>query len=454
MEVDRMNQKKPFYKVVWSIVLPVTLQSLLQSSFGVVDQIMTGQLGSVSIAGIGLGTKFSSIFSVLVSAIAAAAGIMIAQYAGKKEEQGVSRSFWVNLVLALVLAAVFILACLVFPREIMALYTGDENTENTAAGYLRIVSFSFLPAAVTLLVSTLLRCMDEAVLPLYASIFGAVVNTGLNYVLIFGRWGFPELGVTGAALATVCSQSAGCILLLFLFLGRYRSRDWKLRPVFGFGTGGGAQYMGILLPILACEFFWSLGENVYAVIYGHIGTDSCAAMTLTTPVQVLFMGMLSGLAQAAGILTGKTLGREEYDRAFQESLKLMKYGLVASGVLSVLLILCSRYYVDMYGVSRQVKELAWQIMEAFALIAPVKVQNMILGGGILRSGGKTGYVMTVDFVGTWLFGVPLGVVAAFVWNLSIPWVYFILSLEEWVRFLISVLIFRKGKWMGSLPKIS
>ncbi len=211
---------------------------------------------------------------------------------------------------------------------------------------------------------------------------------------------------------------------------------------------------GILLAILACEFFWSLGENVYAVIYGHIGTESCAAMTLTTPMQVLFMGMLSGLAQAAGILTGKTLGREEYDRAFQESLKLMKYGLVASGVLSVLLILCSRYYVEMYGVSRQVKELAWQIMEAFALIAPVKVQNMILGGGILRSGGKTGYVMTVDFVGTWLFGVPLGVVAAFVWNLSIPWVYFILSLEEWVRFLISVLIFRKGKWMGSLPKIS
>lgn len=446
-----MYQKKSFYKVVWGIVLPVTLQSLLQSSFGVVDQVMTGQLGSVSIAGIGLGTKFTSIFSVLVSAVAAAAGIMIAQYAGKREEQSVSRSFWVNLVLVLVLAAFFIAACLAFPRKIMEFYTGDENTGNLAAGYLRIVSLSFLPGAVTALVSTLLRCMDEAALPLYASLFGAVVNTGLNYVLIFGRWGFPELGVTGAALATVCSQSAGCVLLLLLFLGRYRSQAWKLSPVFRFDKGGRIQYMGILLPILACEFFWSLGENVYAVIYGHIGTESCAAMTLTGPVQVLFMGMLSGLSQAAGILTGKTLGREEYDRACEEAGKLMKCGLWVSGVLSVLLILCSRYYVGMYRVSQQVKELAWQIMAVFALIAPVKVQNMILGGGILRSGGKTGYVMTVDFIGTWLFGVPLGLLAAFVWNLSIPWVYFILSLEECVRLLISVFIFRSRRWMGSLP---
>lgn len=128
----------------------------------------------------------------------------------------------------------------------------------------------------------------------------------------------------------------------------------------------------------------------------------------------------------------------------------MQYGVYGSVLLSFLLLLCSKYYVGIYHVNQNVQELAWQIMIVFAVIAPVKVQNMILGGGILRSGGKTGYIMMVDFIGTWLFGVPLGFLAAFFCGLPIPYVYFILSLEECVRFLISLLIFWKKNWMCSL----
>lgn len=445
-----MKQEKTFYKVVWSIALPVTLQSLLQSSFSVIDQVMTGQLGSISIAGIGLGGKFSSIFSVLVSAVGAAAGIMIAQYMGKKDSREVSRSFCVNLLMALLLAVVFTGLCCSFPAQIMGAYTQDEATREMAAGYLRILALSYLPIAAGTLFSTLLRCMEAAVIPLYASILAAVLNTGLNYVLIFGKLGAPRLGVAGAAWATVISQWFGCLLILLLFFGHYRKQEMKLIPTFRLNKTGRVQYLGILLPILVCEFFWSLGENVYAAIYGHIGTEACAAMTLTTPIQVLFIGALSGISQAAGILIGKSLGCEEYERAYRESKKLMWYGLLGSAALSVLLMLCSGYYVSIYKVEQPVQVLARQILFAFALIAPVKVQNMILGGGIIRSGGKTTYVMVIDFIGTWGFGVPLGLLAAFVCKLSIPYVYFILSLEECVRLLISLLVFRRKNWMNSL----
>lgn len=177
------------------IAVPVTLQSLLQSSFSVIDQIMTGQLGSVNIAGIGLAGKFVSIFSVLVSAVGAVAGIMIAQFVGKQDDEKISRSFWGNLVIALLLAGIFSFVCIFFPLPVMGIYTEDQAVRLSAAGYLRIIALSYFPIAGTTLVSTLLRCMDGASLPLYAGIVSACINTALNYVLIFGRFGFPRMGV-------------------------------------------------------------------------------------------------------------------------------------------------------------------------------------------------------------------------------------------------------------------
>lgn len=210
------------------------------------------------------------------------------------------------------------------------------------------------------------------------------------------------------------------------------------------------QYLGILAPILVCEFMWSLGENVYAAIYGNIGTDACAAMTMTGPIQGLMIGALSGLAQAAGILIGKSLGNEEYDKAYKDSKRLMWYGLAGSLVLPVALVLLGQFYVRIYNVEPQVRTMAYQLLVVFAIVSPVKVQNMILGGGIIRSGGKTQYVMWVDLIGTWIFGVPLGLLSAFVFDLPITYVYFILSMEEVVRLLISVVIFRKKRWMRTL----
>ena len=210
------------------------------------------------------------------------------------------------------------------------------------------------------------------------------------------------------------------------------------------------QYLGILAPILVCEFMWSLGENVYAAIYGNIGTDACAAMTMIGPIQGLMIGALSGLAQAAGILIGKSLGNEEYDKAYKDSKRLMWYGLAGSLVLSVALVLLGQFYVRIYNVEPQVRTMAYQLLVVFAIVSPVKVQNMILGGGIIRSGGKTQYVMWVDLIGTWIFGVPLGLLSAFVFDLPITYVYFILSMEEVVRLLISVVIFRKKRWMRTL----
>lgn len=456
-----MERKEIFERTVLKIALPVTMQSLLQSSFSVIDQIMIGQLGSNSIAGIGLGGKFVSLYSVVLAAIASAAGIMISQYMGRKDAKAVGRSFYTNMALSIGLAVVFMVLCIIFPEIIMSVYTKDEATGALAVQYIRILAISFLPMAVSSIVTTMLRCMEAATLPLYASIFALGLNTGLNYLLIFGKWIFPAMGVEGAAIASTAAQMVSCFIIFLFFIIYKNKKEVKLhtsRHRRGMPTGQKAdergdyrkQYVKILCPLLICEFLWSLGENVYTAIYGNIGTAACAAMTMTIPIQTIVIGALSGLSQASGILIGKSLGAGKYGQAYTESKKLMKYGLIASLILSLILIAASPFYVGIYNVEQAVQEITERLLLAIAIVAPVKVLNMILGGGIIRSGGKTKYTMWIDIIGTWGLGVPLGLTAAFVWRLPIEYVYFILSMEECARLGLSIMLFEKGRWMESI----
>ena len=441
-----MNRQNSFFASVCALAVPVALQSMLQASFSIVDQIMIGQLGSVSVAGVGLAGKFASIYSVIVSAVGVVAGIMISQYLGQKNSREVRRSFSVNLLIALGLAGVFTLLCGGLPGQIMGLYTTDAPMGQAASSYLRIITATFLPIAGATLLSTLLRCMEKAQLPLYASIASAVLNTALNYVLIFGKLGLPAMGANGAAIATVISTWVNFLLMLVM-LGRNGS---VLKASGRAGKFNLRQYLSMLLPILVCEFLWSLGENIYAAIYGHMGTEASAAMMLINPIQSLVIGALCGLSQAASVIIGKKLGSREYDDAYRDSWRLIRYGFIGSVILSVLVVLASSMYVEIYQVDAAVKLLTRRILTAYALVAPFKVLNMIAGGGIIRSGGKTNYVMFIDMIGTWVFGVPLGLLSAFVWKLPIPYVYFLLSLEECVRFAITVFILRGKRWMQSL----
>ena len=438
-------KNQSFLRSVCALAVPVALQSMLQASFGVADQVMIGQLGGVEVAAVGLAGKFTGIFNVVVSAVGAVAGIMISQYMGQENAAETRRSMALNLRVCLILAALFTLVGVAAPEKIMGLYIDDRATVEAAGRYLLIVSGTFLPAAGVTILSTHLRCMEKASLPLYAGIASAAVNTGLNWILIFGKLGAPALGITGAAIATLISQLVYFAVILVMYL-KYRERtenaatgpfDWK-------------QYLSMLLPLLVSEFMWVLGENVYAGIYGHLGTDASAAMTLTNPVQSLAIGALCGLSQAAAILIGKRLGDEDREAAYREAKKLLFYGLAGSLLLSAVIFYISPWYVRIFKVEAGVRELTVQILSAYAAVMPFKVMNMIMGSGILRSGGKTTYVMAIDLVGTWLFGVPLGLLSAFVFHWPVPMVYLTLSLEECVRFAVSLVVFRRRGWMNRL----
>ena len=439
-----------FMKSLCKIAIPVTLQSMLQASFSIVDQIMIGQLGETNISAVGLCGNFSLIFSVVIGAVSTVAGILIAQFIGAEDIKEAWSSFDLSLICGIIISALFLLAAGILPLQILGLYTKDMSIINTGAVYFRIVAFSYIPMAVSNILSAWLRCREHAAIPFLAS-FGAVaVNTGLNYLLIFGKSGLPCMGIKGAAIATLISQLFNLIFIVIGFISSIRKDGDKPVLSLHFKKLTIRDYLIMITPILVSEFLWSLGQNVESAVYGHLGISNLTAYTLTCPIQGLIVGALSGLSAAAGVMIGKRLGGKEYDEAYEESKKIMYAGLIGSLVVSALLILLAGEYTRLYRVNHSVKELGKILLIIFALYAPVKVENMILGGGIIRSGGNTKIIMAIDIVGTWCIGIPLCLLAAYIFKWGIVGVYTLLTTEEIFRLVVSLIIFKRRKWMISL----
>ena len=441
---------KEFKKKLTDIALPITVQTLMHSSLSLIDQIMIGSLGSACIAGIGLAGKFTSLFSVTVSAIVAAAGILISQYVGAKNERGVRDSFYLPLYFSLIFVVGFTLASLFAPIQIMAFYADDVETISKAAVYLRWRAVGYFPEILTMFVSTLLRNMNRAKLPAVAGVVAIITNTLLNWLLIFGFGPIPRMEEAGAAIATVISHIVEMLIVVVLFVREKKKQNLLLHPTVSFSKEFVKNAAVILAPILVGEFLWSLGENMYAVIYGHLGTEPCAAMTLMYPIQGIAIGALCGVSAASGIIVGNSLGANDDKKAWSQAIDFVRLTVTAGIIIGVIVYALSPFYVKLFNVAPETRAVTIKILAAFAFVFTAKVFNMVIGGGVLQSGGQTKFMTAVNIIGTWGAGVPLGFVSAYFFKLPIWWVYFFLSLEEFVRVGISIWLLKSKRWMKNV----
>lgn len=448
--------KKALWRSIAAIAVPISLQSLFQSSLSVIDEIMVGQLGAVSITGIGIGAKFSGLFIVTLSAVGASASIMVAQYCGSDDCISVNHAFVSNGFLALAVTIVFLFPSIFLSDQIMGLYTSDPAVIPMAAKYLRIIAVGYIPLFGTAMLSAFLRNTGFAKYPMSASMASVAINTFLNYIFIFGKFGMPKMGLTGAAVATTATRIIEFLILFVLFKKEQIKSKFKISLRCEMARDFFKQTLSIASPIVLNEFLWGFGETMYAVVYGHIGTWEMTAMTLTTPIQSLSVGLFTGVSTAASIVAGNYLGKEQNEEAYAVSRKFIKVGILGSLCLGALLAAFAGIYVQLFnvsqdiGVSAYIKTTTVKIMYVFAAVLFIKVSNMILSGGILRSGGKTKYTLILDTFGTWVIGVPMGFVSAFIWKLPIYWVYFLISTEEAVRLILGIYIFKSKKWIENI----
>ena len=449
---EKILKKDSYLRAMLAIAIPVSIQSLFQASLSIIDQVMVGQLGETAIAAVGLGSRFPNIFIITISAIGASASIMISQFWGKKDKENIGRSFGGNLFIGFVITLIFSILSFAFPTQVLGWYTNDDKVIMLGSEYLKTIAVGYIPILLITMYSAILRSTEHVKLPMAAGVLGIIMNTLLNYILIFGKLGFPEMGLEGTAYATTITRILeGLILLACIYLKKYPGA-FKLKETSHLSIEFFKKIMVITTPILINEFFWALGETMYSIVYGRIGTTEVAAMTLTFPIQSLSIGLFSGVSVAAGIMIGNKLGKDETDEAFKYSKKFVQLGIVGSVLFGILLVIFSKLYVVIFNIPEDLKEYTIKLLIIFALILWIKVSNMIIGGAVLRSGGQTKYTLYLDMFGTWGIGVPMGFVSAFLLKLPIEWVYLLLSSEELVRMIIGLKLMFSKKWMVNITE--
>lgn len=449
MELSILKDKDYFGTMV-NIAIPISVQSLIQASLNMIDQFMVGQLGETSIASVGLGSRLSFILLLSLGGITTATSIFTAQFWGNKDTKHIGQVLGNTIICGMIVTILFTLLSIFTPYRVMSLFTEDISVIQTGSSYMRTISIGYIPMLLVMTYSSVLRSTENAKLPMYTGFISICFNTLLNYLLIFGKLGLPELGIQGAAIGTSISRLMECILLIVVIYIKKYPGAVSIKNMFKISKNFMQVFLVTTFPLLLNEGLWAVGDSMFSVVYGRMGTSEVAAMTITYPVQTLSIGFFAGLSSATGIMLATQLGASNNDKAFKYSKRFIHSGIICSIVIGTLIILFSNLYLAIYNVSSEVRGYALKILIIFGLVLFVKVSNMIIGGGILRSGGETKLTLYLELFGMWGIGVPLGFLGAFVFHLPIHWVYLIIATEEMVRLIIGLKLMHSKKWMKNL----
>lgn len=439
-----------FYKTLLQLAVPITLQSLVMSLLFMTDQVMVGQLGDTAIATVGIASKINSIVSVVLAGLAASLSIYVAQYWGSKERRSIVQLLGLALTIGFGLSLLFAVITFVKPHLLLSLFTTDNRILGDGRIYLQVTAVSFFPAMLTMLYSAMLRSTGHVRFPMYISLFTVLVNVVLNYLLIFGHFGFPQLGLAGSAYATLTARIIEALLIVgSVYLFRLPGVA-SIKELFSIPKPLASKFLVTMYPLVLTELVWVFSEAAYAVIYSRMGTVEMTAMTITFPLQGLMIGLMTGISGAAAVMVGNKLGAGEAEIAKEYAKRLIRFGVTVALGLGVVIAFIAPLYTKLFRISLEANQLSIYILWVFAAFIWVKVANMIIAGSVLQSGGDSKFVFVMESTVTWLVGVPLGLLVSVVWKQPIFWVYFFLSLEEVVRFIIGWRRFRSGKWVRNL----
>ena len=436
------------FKTLFSIALPISIQSLLQSSLGMIDQIMIGQLGETAVASVNLGTRLMFIMVYSLSGISAVSSIYTSQYEGAGTKDKHSAVMKITILEGLLCVLPFLIAGLFFPQQIVRIFSEDNTVIQKGANYLFITAFGFVPKLFSISISAILRCTGKAKITLITGLSSVAINTVLNLIFIFGFGPIKAYGVEGAAIATVIAIFIeATINIIYLEKTKHPSRlslAIKAKADKGFYK----KFAITTLPAIGNECFWALGDAIYSGIYGHMSTVSLAAITLTFPIQGMSVGFFSGLSAAAGVIIGNNLGAKKTKEAYTLAWDFFKLCIIGCGIIGILIVLFGSVYLKFYNVTDEVKLYTKSLLAIFACYLWVKVSNMVMLGGVLRSGGKTRYTLILDLIGTWGIGIPLGFLCAFVFKWNILMVYTAINIEEVIRLTLGLIKVKSKDWIS------
>lgn len=442
--------KKKMYKQVGIVAGPIALQSLIGSSLNLVDNLMIGGLGEAALNSVGVAVQIFFVFWMLVFGFCGGAATFISQFFGARDDINVRRTTGFTAVICMGFAVVFFLGAVIFPEQIIRVFTKYPEVIEKGALYLRTGAPCFLLLAIIQPMTIALRATQQTKQPLIASATALCANTALNYILIYGKLGMPEMGVQGAALATVFSRIIEiCLIMAFVF-GRENPVKGRIKEFFGFGRELAVRIVRNAVPTTVNEAMWGLGTAMYVAAYARISVTAGAAFQACNTINNLFSMAAFSIGDAVLILVGQKLGEGATDQAFQMAKHLLKLSAILGLVLGGVTFLFGEPILKLFEFTPEGADTAWKILMVYAATLWIEVCNATLITGALRCGGDTKFAMFTEVGTVWLIGVPVAFGTALVLHWPVYLAVLSVKLEGFVKLLIVTKRFRSKKWVRNV----
>ena len=443
--------QRQFYSQIWKLIIPIVIQNLLSAAVNSADVVMLNYVGQSSISAVSLAANYAGVLFMIYYGLGTGASMLSAQYWGKGDIQPIRVIQGIALRFSLLITLCFSAFAFFAPQLMMKLFTNDAELIAIGAGYLRVMSVTYLCWGVVEIYLAILRSIGRVTVSMALNIVAFSLNILLNAVFIFGLFGAPKLGATGVAIATALSriiELIGCIVVSLF------SQDIRLNPGYMFLRNRVLfqDFIRLSLPALLNDLAWSVAFSMYSVILGHMGSDAVAANSLVVVVRNFGTVLCFGTASAGGILLGNVMGEGDMERAKEYASKLMKLTVI-TGAIGGLLVLCATPFVLHFA---KLSETAMHYLKYMLLINTYYIMgtavNTTLIAGVFRAGGDSRFGLICDTIDMWGYAVPLGFLAAFVLKLPVLWVYFLLCTDEFVKWPWVIRHYRSQKWLKNITR--
>ncbi|MCR5626172.1 MAG: MATE family efflux transporter [Lachnospiraceae bacterium] len=448
---DKYRGNKVTYQKIWVVALPIIIQNVIDAGVNSADVMMLNTVGQNAISAVSLANSLISIMFMFLYGIGTGVAMLAAQYYGKGDNETIEKIEGIGLKFTIIVAILAFVAFLAVPQHLMFIYTSDKTLIEIGSRYLRFFAPGLLFWAVSAVYTSILRCTGRVSTSTAIEAITLVCNVILNAVFIFGLFGVPKLGVVGVAIATSISRLIQLLCCIYVSL-RYPGVKLTFKTVFERHPLLEKDFFGMALPAIGNDMVWGLAFSVYSVIIGHLGNDAVAAYSFVNVARNLGCVFCYGIASAAGILCGHLLGQGKKEEGIKMGHIMLRLSVI-TGLLGGLVVLLVMPFALRYA---SLTDTAKDYMKFMLLLNTYYITgtsvNSTLIAGVFRAGGDSKFGFWCDLIDMWVYAVPLGLLAAFVFKLPVKVVYFLLCTDEFVKWPWVFKRFYSHKWAQDITR--
>lgn len=440
-------REKYFYERFFSLTITIALQNVIVFGVNLADNVMLGRYTESALSGVALVNQIQFLLQMFVMGIGEGLIIIASRAWGAKDTDSIKRALSVTMRLCLGVTAALFFTVLLLPHQVMSLFSNDEAVLGEAVRYLRIICFSYPFFAVTNMLLCGLRSVETVKIGFYVSLTTLFTNVALNYILIFGKFGAPRLGVEGAAIATLISRVIETAIVI-VFVGRFDRklalwlRDFKL-----FDRAVLMQYLRVGSPVFWSSAMWGAAMAVQTAILGHMGSATIAANSIATTVFQILSVVTYGSASATAVIIAKTIGEGRVGRVREYAVTAQVLFLIIGVLTGLMVFVCKDLVISFYDISAQARALAVQFMTVLSVTVVGTSYQMAALTGIVRGGGDTKFVLINDLIFMWGIVLPTSWAAAFWLNLPPLAVFICLKSDQILKCFVAVVKVNRFRWI-------